>query len=116
MFTHEESTTLLDSTMEVLEGDLASATPQSGTGIIDQWINELNQSENAKDIAATLEQVKTQLKSDQINTTELVSLLDGLATQITEFSALMGPEGDISSRLEGLASALKSLSGQIGNQ
>ena len=113
MFTHEESTTLLDSTMDVLEGDLTSTTPQSGKGIIDQWLTQLRQAENATDITDTLEQVKTQIESDQINTDELIQLLDTLATQTAEFSAMMGSEGDIAPRLEGLASALKSLAGQL---
>ncbi|AUD03350.1 hypothetical protein [Spirosoma pollinicola] len=116
MFTHEESTTLLDSTMDVLEGDLASKTPQSGTGILDQWLAELNKAENAKDISSTLEQLKTQLKSDQINTDELVQVLETLATQTAEFSTMMGSEGDIAPRLEGLAATLRSLAGQVGNQ
>ncbi|GAB3035398.1 hypothetical protein [Spirosoma pulveris] len=116
MFTHEESSTLLDSTMAVVEGDQTSATPQSGTGIIDQWLTQLNQAENAKDIASTLEQVKTQLRSDQINTEELVGLLETLATQTTQFSTMMGPEGDMSTRLEALSSGLRALAGQIGNK
>ncbi|MFD2935936.1 hypothetical protein [Spirosoma flavum] len=116
MLTHEESTTLLDSTMDVLEGDLANTTPQSGKGIIDQWLAQLNQVENATEISDTLEQVKTQLESDQINTDELVQLFDTLATQTSEFSALMGSEGDIATRLEGMASALKSLAGQLKHQ
>ncbi len=116
MFTHEESTTLLDSTMDVLEGDLAGKTPQSGKGILDQWLAELRKAENAKDISNSLEQLKTQLESDQVNTTELGQLLDTLATQTAEFSTMMGSEGDIAPRLEGLASALRTLAGQVGNQ
>lgn len=113
MFSHEESTTLLDATMHVLEGDLANATPQSGLGVIDRWLEQLKKTENAKDITNTLEQVKTQLESDQINANDLSQLLNTLATQTTEFSTLMGSEGDIAPRLEGLASALKTLAGQV---
>ncbi len=101
--------------MAVLDVDTNTATPQSGTGVIDQWLVELHKAENATDIAATLEQVKTQLKSDQINTGELTELLTTLATQTAEFSTMMGSEGDMATRLEGLSSALKSLAGQIGN-
>ena len=115
MLNHEESTTLLDSTMAVLEVEPNTATPQSGTGVIDQWLVELHKAENATDIATTLEQVKTQLKSDQINTGELTQLLTTLATQTAEFSTMMGSEGDMATRLEALASALKSLAGQLGN-
>ncbi|RYC68944.1 MULTISPECIES: hypothetical protein [Spirosoma] len=116
MLNHEESTDLLDSTMGVLEADVTNETPQSGTGVIDQWLEQLRQTDNATEIADTLERVKTQLKSDQINTSELSGLLQTLATQTTEFSTLMGSEGDIAPRLEGLSSALRSLAGQIGNE
>ncbi|QJW91448.1 hypothetical protein HNV11_19725 [Spirosoma taeanense] len=113
MLNHEESTDLLDSTMGVLEADLINATPQNGTGIIDQWLEELRQSDNTVEIADTLERVKTQLRSDQINSGELSSLLETLATQTVEFSTRMGSEGDIAYRLEGLASALRSMAGQL---
>ncbi|QKZ12777.1 hypothetical protein [Spirosoma sp. KUDC1026] len=115
MLTHEESTDLLDSTMTLLEGDQTEETPQSGLGILDQWLKQLHQADNAGDITTTLEQVKTQLKSDQINNAELGQLLDTLATQTVEFSTLMGAEGDISSRLDGLSAALRTLSGQLSN-
>lgn len=116
MLSHEESTTLLDATMRILESDITNETPQTGTGVVDQWLDELRKAENADDIADTLERVKTQLKSDQINASELSQLLETLATQTTEFSTLMGSEGDIAPRLEGLSSALRSLAGQLSNQ
>lgn len=116
MLTHEESTDLLDATMDVLEGDLANATPQSGLGVIDRWLAQLQKTENAKEITSTLEQVKTQLESDQIVPEELSQLLDTLATQTVEFSTMMGSEGDIAPRLDGLASALKSLAGLVSHQ
>lgn len=115
MLDHEKTTDLLDSTMEVLEGDVTNAAPQSGTGVIDQWLVQLRQAENATEIADTLERVQTQLKSSQINAHELSQLLETLATQTTEFSTLMGSEGDISPRLEGLSSALRSFAGQLSN-
>lgn len=102
--------------MEVLETDVSTETPQTGSGIIDQWLEQLRQADNAQDIADTLERVKTQLRSDQINNSELSELLTQLSTQTAEFSTLMGSEGDIAPRLEGLSSALRSLAGQIGNR
>ena len=114
MLTHEESTDLLDATMGIVEGDLANTTPQSGRGVIDQWLEQLRKTENATDITHTLEQVKTQLESDQINSQELSQLFNTLATQTSEFSMMMGSEGDIAPRLEGLSSALTSLAGQVG--
>jgi uncharacterized phage infection (PIP) family protein YhgE len=115
MLTHEESSELLDSTMHVLEREGGPETPQSGLGVIDQWLAQLRQAENAKDLTNTLEQVKTQLESDEVNTNELIQLLDTLATQTTEFSTFMGSEGDMATRLEAVSSALQTLAGQLGN-
>ena len=116
MISHEQSTELLDATMSVLEEDMANSTPQSGKGVIDKWLVELRKTENATEITDTLEHVKTQLESDQINNEELSELLSTLATQTTEFSTLMGSEGDIAPRLEGLASSLRTMAGQLSHR
>ncbi|MDB5242752.1 MAG: hypothetical protein JWP57_3377 [Spirosoma sp.] len=115
MITHEQSTELLDATMSVLEEIGDNSTPQSGTGIIDQWLVQLRPVDNATEITDLLEQVKTQLKSDQIKADELSGLLSTLSTKTTEFSTLMGSEGDIAPRLEALASSLRSLAGQLNH-
>ncbi|GAB3985628.1 hypothetical protein GCM10028807_01290 [Spirosoma daeguense] len=115
MLTHEQSTTLLDMTMDVLEGEVAGTTPQSGKGVIDSWLEQLRQTDNATEIADTLEQVKTQLESNEIRKDELADLLTMLATQTAEFSTFMGSEGDIAPRLEGLSAALKSMAGQLSH-
>ena len=114
MLTPEESADLLDSTMDILENE--SATPQSGLGVIDKWLVQLQETENAKAIANTLEQVKTQLQNDQINTHELSQLFDTLATQTIEFSTFVGSEGDMAVRLEAVSSALQWLAGQVKHQ
>ncbi|WP_338875227.1 hypothetical protein WBJ53_06345 [Spirosoma sp. SC4-14] len=116
MLSHEESTNLLDSTMEVLSPDSTAAIPQSGTGVISDWLAQLRQTDNATELTNVLEQVKTELESDQVNTGELAQLLNQLATLTLEFSTRMGSEGDIAPRLEGLASALRELAGQLGHQ
>ncbi|AQG81045.1 hypothetical protein [Spirosoma montaniterrae] len=116
MLNHEESTELLDATMGVLEADITNETPQSGTGVIDQWIQQLSQADNTKDLTDTLERLKTHLKSEQTNSSELSQLLETLSTQTAEFSTRMGSEGDIAPRLEGLSSALRSMAGQISNK
>ena len=114
MLTHEDSTTLLDSTMSLLEGEHPDTDSQTSTSVIDSWLAELHKAENATDIASTLEQVKTQLTGQAANPNELNDLLNTLATQTAEFSTMMGSEGDMATRLEALASALRSLAGQAG--
>lgn len=115
MLSHEESTELLDSTMDVLNIPSDTSTPQHGVGVINGWLNELRQADNATAITATLEQVKTQLESGQVNPATLSDLLNTLATQTLEFSTFMGSEGDIAPRLEGVSSALRSMAGQVSN-
>lgn len=100
--------------MAVLKADFSTQTPQSGLGIIDKWLVELRPADNTADIANSLERVKTQLESDQINTDEFVQILQMLAQQTVEFSTRMGSEGDIAVRLESVASALRSMAGQAG--
>lgn len=114
MFSHEASTDLLDSTMDILKGDLAQVSPQNGADIIDHWLDQLRQADNATEITGTLEQVKSNLESGPVNATELCQLLNTLATQTAEFSTLMGSEGDIAPRLEGVSSALRTLAGKLG--
>ncbi|MBN8823259.1 MULTISPECIES: hypothetical protein [unclassified Spirosoma] len=115
MFTHEDASELLDSTMTVLESESGSTTPQDGSPIIDQWLTQLHQADNAGPIAQTLEQVKEQLQMDSINSDELCRLLNTLATQTSEFSTMMGSEGDMATRLEALSAGLKLLAGQVNH-
>ncbi|GAB3953840.1 hypothetical protein GCM10028805_38370 [Spirosoma harenae] len=115
MITHAESTTLLDSTMDVLESDLNQESSQSGKEVIDEWLAQLNQAENATEIVDTLEKVKNQVASKEADTKQLSDLLNTLATQTVEFSTRMGSEGDIAPRLEGLASALRTIAGQLNH-
>lgn len=104
---------LLNASMDVLSGDLAASTPQSGTGIIDQWLQQLREAANAEDIVNALERVKTQLKSEQINPGELGQLMNQLADQTRTFSTNLGSEGDMATRLEGLSSALREAAGKL---
>lgn len=115
MVTHEQSTDLLDTTMQTLEGDLTTATPQSGKGIIDQWINALREGENTNEIANTLDQLKTQLDSGQPNAGELQQLLLTLAEQTRLIGTELGAEGDLAPRLEALSAALRNAGGQLAS-
>ena len=113
---HEEVSTLLDATMGTLHADITNETPQTGTGILDQWLDQLREAANADALVNTMERLKTQLKSDQFNAKELSGVLDEVSKKTSEFSANMGSDGDIAIRLEAVASALRELAGQIGNE
>lgn len=113
MLTYEAANTLLDLTMDVLEGEVAGTTPHSGKGIIDRWLDQLRQTDNATALVSSLEALKTQLESNEIRSADLSTLLTTLATQTLEFSTYLGSEGDMAIRLESLAAELKSLAGRL---
>lgn len=79
MTSPKQPTELLDATMKILAENETDSTPQRGTGVIDQWLVQLRQTDNATGIENSLERVKTQLKSDQIDAGELSHLLSTLA-------------------------------------
>ncbi|MBO0950272.1 hypothetical protein [Fibrella forsythiae] len=115
MDNHEEATDLLDTTMGALATDVTDLTPQSGKGVIDQWISTLSESENTKEVVALLQQLKTQLESGSPNPSELQQILVDLATHTHEMGVKVGPEGDMATRLEALGAALQTVAGQLTN-
>ena len=112
---HEDASDLLDATMGTLHADITNETPQTGTGVLDQWLDQLRPADNATALVNIMERLKTQLESDQFQAKELGNLLNELSEKTSEFSANMGSDGDMAIRLEGVASALRELGGQIGN-
>ena len=100
--------------MTVLEIDPTKVAPENGISVINDWLVPLRQADNATDVVNLLEQLKNQLQSNLNNPGSINQLLTKLSTQTTEFSTMMGAEGDVSTRLEALAAALQSLAGQAG--
>ena len=115
MGNHEEATDLLDTTMVTLTAGITDLTPQSGKGVIDQWISTLSESENTKELVNLLHQLKTQLESGAPNSGELQQVLLQLSTMAQEMGINVGPEGDITTRLEALGAALQNLAGQLSS-
>ena len=115
MENHEEATDLLDTTMVTLTTEITDLTPQSGKGVIDQWISTLSESENTKEIVDLLQQLKTQLESGAPNSGEIQQILLQLSTSAQEMGINVGPEGDIATRLEALGAALQNVAGQLAN-
>ena len=115
MENHEEATDLLDTTMVTLTTEVTDLTPQSGKGVIDKWISTLSESENTTEIVELLQQLKTELESGAQNHGEVQQILLDMATHTHEMSVKVGPEGDITTRLEVLAAALQNVAGQLSN-
>ncbi|KAB7728640.1 hypothetical protein F5984_17525 [Rudanella paleaurantiibacter] len=111
---HAKTTDLLDQTMDLLEGNVAEMTPQNGKGIIDQWIEQLRHSENTTGLAGSLEQLKNGLEGTGPDPAELSQLLQTMSEQARQLGVTLGPEGDLSVRIEGLAAALRTAAGQFG--
>lgn len=112
---HEDASALLDATMGTLHADITNETPQTGTGILDQWLDQLRDAANADALVNAMERLKTQLKSDQFDASELSGMLNEVSERTSEFSVNMGSDGDVAIRLESVASALRELAGQINN-
>ncbi|MEZ0486109.1 hypothetical protein [Fibrella aquatica] len=115
MDNHEEATDLLDTTMATLTTEVGELTPQSGKGVIDEWISTLSESENTKEIVDLLQQLKTQLESGTPNPEEMQQVLLDLSGQAHEMGVKVGPEGDMATRLEALGAALQNIAGQLAN-
>jgi|GEM_PF-1420182 len=113
---HAESTDLLDSTMSVLEGDISGMTPQTGKGIIDQWVEQLRHAGNTAELANLLEQLKNQLEGGKPDPQELANLLKTMSEQAREIGTTLGAEGDMATRIEGLSAALRTASGEFGKK
>ncbi len=111
--TISKASDLLDTTMLTLEGDLTRLIPQNGKGIIDEWLTTLGQASNTKELATSLEQLKTQVESGQPNLGEVQQLLLTMADQTRTLAPAVGPEGELPTRLEALSAALRSASGQL---
>lgn len=114
MLTPEKSTDLLDSTMSVLQTDVSALTPQTGKGILDEWIAAVGEGENTTSLTNALESLKTQLESSPA-APDIAAALEQLADQTEKLSGTVGPEGDMATRLEALSSSLRTLAGQLAN-
>ncbi len=113
MEAHEETSDLLDQTIETLQPGVMDLTPQNGKGILDQWITSLDGSENTRELVDLLQQLKTQLEAGEPNPDEMQQILLDLSTNTHEMSVTVGPEGDMATRLEALAATLQITAGQL---
>lgn len=107
-----QASDLLDATREMLGSDVSTLIPQTGKGVIDQWLTKLKEGENTTGIVNSLEELKTQLEGTP-GSKSLEDVLQRLAGQTRELSAQVEPESELAPRLDDIASALGRLSGQL---
>ncbi|WP_266363870.1 hypothetical protein [Tellurirhabdus rosea] len=115
MESHSETTSLLDKTIANLSNGSVSVSAMEGTSLIDQWIQSLRQGENTRvtAMADQLEQLRQALDNPTPQSENIHDILEKLATSVAEFSADTGSEGEITTQLQSLATALRNVSGQI---
>ena len=83
--------------------------------MIDQWIAVLREGSNTSDMAQSLGTLKQAIDSEKTDHGTLEGLLNRLADQVTQVSTTVGSEGDMVTRLQGLAAALHTLAGKLSN-
>ena len=104
MENHSDTTQLLDKTIEGLN---ASPFTEANTKLLGQWIEVLNQSENTRELAAKLSELKAVLETESPDEATIQAKLNDIADTTEFFGAEIGPEGELSQQLMGLAAALR---------
>ncbi len=115
MISPEQSATMLDTTMDVLQTSVPTLTPLSGKGILDHWLDAIKQADNTHDLVDSMEELKTLLEANS-DPKSMETVLGKLADQTRLMSSTVGAEGELAPRLVALSSALRALAGQLGNQ
>ncbi|MCK8492732.1 MULTISPECIES: hypothetical protein [Spirosoma] len=108
--TGSSATTLLDATVAAFDQGQA-ATPQEGMSLITDWFSSIKNNHSTGDLVEPLTQLHDELKTGEPNPQKLQKLLNELADK-TEKAAPKA-EGDLQSRLQTLATALRNFAGQI---
>lgn len=108
--TGSSASTLLDATVAAFDQGQA-ASPQEGMSLITDWFSSIKNNHIASDVMEPLSQLRDELQTGAPNNQRLSQLLNQLADQ-TETLAPKA-EGDMESRLQTLAIALRNFAGQL---
>ena len=104
------ATTLLDATVAAFDQGQA-ASPQEGMSLITDWFSSIKSNHQTGDLMEPLTQLHTELQTGAPDNGKLKKLLNQLA-DLTDQSAPKA-DGDVQSRLETLATALRNFAGQL---
>ncbi|MGA0559552.1 hypothetical protein ACO2Q8_23030 [Larkinella sp. VNQ87] len=113
MATLANTTNLLDETIEVLGTNHTIPPGETIVNLLNQWIGILEQSENTHPLGRKLSELNDALTAEKPETATVQRILNELADATEEFSAEVGPEGEIPTQLEGLSAALRNLGVQL---
>ena len=104
------ATTLLDATVAAFDQGQA-ASPQEGMSLITDWFSSIKSNHQTSDIMEPLTQLHAELQTGAPDNGKLKKLMNQLA-DLTDQSAPKA-DGDVRSRLETLATALRNFAGQL---
>jgi len=104
------ATTLLDATVAAFDQGQA-ASPQEGMSLITDWFSSIKSNHQTGDLMEPLTQLHTELQTGAPDNEKLKQLLTELA-DLTHQAAPKA-DGDLQSRLETQATALRNVAGQL---
>ncbi|GAB3641632.1 hypothetical protein [Spirosoma arcticum] len=104
------ATTLLDATVAAFDQGQA-ASPQEGMSLITDWFSSIKNNHQTGDLMEPLTKLRNELQTGAPDNQKLHTLLNELADLTDE--AAPKAEGDLQSRLETLATALRNFAGQL---
>jgi len=115
MENHSQTTELLDNTIAALSNGSISVSAMEATRLLDRWAESLRQTDNSRltSLADQLGQLRQALDHPAPDSSNIRTLLEQLATGVTEFSADTGSEGALTTQLQSLGTALRNVSGQL---
>jgi hypothetical protein len=113
MTTPEEFTDLLDDTMQVLAFDAIPSDAIPATDVLKRWTDVLDEGINTGELTQSLNALRTAINEPNTSPSDMEPLLNDLAGHVTAFSANVGSEGDMVTRLQALATALQDLAGKL---
>lgn len=105
---NQDSSALLDQTVQALNGSATAVSPTDGASLIDSWIQTLG---SDSPVADTLSELKSALQDGDATGADIQDILADLADQ-TE-SAAADADSSTQSSLQSLASSLKSFGQQL---
>lgn len=108
--TGSSASTLLDATVAAFDQGQA-ASPQEGMSLITDWFSSIKNNHIAGDVMEPLSQLRNELQTGAPDNQRLSQLLIQLADLTTNLAPRA--EGDMESRLQTLATALRNFAGQL---
>ena len=112
---NQQTTQLIDRTIQAFNGDVIAISPTDGITLIDRWISALHSGDaSTNPIASALSELKMELQRSNPNIAQVESILVDLADQAQK--AAQKVDGATQSALMELSSSLKSLSDQISGK